>query len=240
MRAKPLEREQARALRVKGVPMKQIAARLNVSPASVHLWTKDIRLTPEQVERIREGARPAYEARAAAWRERNRLKRLAYQAEGRARARLREPLHQAGCMLYWAEGTKNRNTAQLVNSDVHLVRFFVRFLRQTFGLSPDDFTLSLNVYLDNGFDIEAIEKHWLTELDLPPSCLRKHQLNHMPTSSSGRKRGKLPHGVCTIRAKRSTWVVQHIYGAIQEYAGFDEPAWLDCAPTPLGEQTLPA
>jgi len=25
----------------------------------------------------------------------------------------------------------------------------------------------------------------------------------------------------------STEIVQHIYGAIQEYAGFEEPRWLD-------------
>jgi len=49
--------------------------------------------------------------------------------------------------------------------------------------------------------------------------------NHMPTSSSGRARNKLPYGVCTLRV-HSTWMLQHIYGAIQEYAGFDEPTWL--------------
>jgi hypothetical protein len=220
--------------------MKQIAVRLGVSPASVYLWTKDIELTPEQVERIREANRPAVKARAAAWSERNRLKRLAYQEKGRARARLGEPLHQAGCMLYWAEGTKNRNTAQLVNSDIHLVRFFVHFLQEVFGVAPDDFTLSLNVYLGNGISIETIEKYWLTQLDLPSSCLRKHQLNHTPTSSSGRKKGKLPYGVGTIRVKKSTWLVQHMYGAIQEYAGFEEPAWLDCTPATHRDQALPA
>lgn len=51
-----------------------------------------------------------------------------------------------------------------------------------------------------------------------------------PTSSSGRKRNKLPYGVCTLQVRRSTRLVQHIYGAIQEYAAFDEPAWLDGPP----------
>jgi hypothetical protein len=51
-------------------------------------------------------------------------------------------------------------------------------------------------------------------------------LNHLPTSSSGRAKNKLPYGVCSV-VVHSTWMVQHIYGAIQEYAGFDEPAWLD-------------
>jgi hypothetical protein len=29
---------------------------------------------------------------------------------------------------------------------------------------------------------------------------------------------------------RSTWLVQHIYGAIQEYSGVDQPQWLDGPP----------
>jgi hypothetical protein len=51
-------------------------------------------------------------------------------------------------------------------------------------------------------------------------------LNHLPTSSGGRPKNKLPYGVCSL-VVHSTWMVQHIYGAIQEYAGFEEPAWLD-------------
>jgi hypothetical protein len=33
-----------------------------------------------------------------------------------------------------------------------------------------------------------------------------------------------------LRVLKSTHLVQHIYGAIQEYAGFDEPRWLDGPP----------
>src|SRR5829696_4262500 len=52
-------------------------------------------------------------------------------------------------------------------------------------------------------------------------------VNHMPTSSSGQARNKLPYGVVTLNV-HSTWIVQHIYGAIQEYARFDErPGWVE-------------
>jgi hypothetical protein len=129
--------------------------------------------------------------------------------------------------LYWAEGAKHRNTAKLVNSDVHMVRFFVRFVRTCFGLGADDLSITLNFYTGNGLTIEQIEQHWLDALDLPRSCLRKHSINAMPTSSSGQKRNKLPYGVCSVRVMKSTRIVQHIYGAIQEYAGFEEPRWLD-------------
>jgi len=199
---KPIERQEARRLRSEqGTPLKQIAARLGVSVSTTHLWTKDIELTPEQ-----------------------------YQAQGRRRAREGDELHRAGCMLYWAEGAKDRNTVVFVNSDRPMVEYFVRFLRESLGVTSAEITVRLNVYLTNGLTLREVEDHWLWALGLPRSSLRKHTINHAPTSSSGQRRDKLPYGVCAIRVKRSTRLVQHIYGAIQEYAGFDERRWLDGPP----------
>lgn len=44
--------------------------------------------------------------------------------------------------------------------------------------------------------------------------------------SQKKRRNKLPYGTCKVVVSR-TAIVQHIYGAIQEYAGFDRPEWLD-------------
>ena len=56
------------------------------------------------------------------------------------------------------------------------------------GVKPEQFNLRLNVYTNNGLSIDEIERNWLDALELPRSCLRKHTLNHHPTSSSGAKR----------------------------------------------------
>jgi hypothetical protein len=221
---KPHERSEARRLRqAYGLPHKQIAARLNVPPASVHAWTRDIEITYEQAARNMRRSRTAF---SRTWRELHRKRRQTYQEEGRERARLAEPLHLAGCMLFWAEGSKERNAVKLCNSDVNMLRFFKRFVVECFDVEPREFSMSIHVYLGNGMSIQDIEGYWLTELELPASCARKHQVNPLPTSSSGKKRNKLPHGVCTL-ALYSTRLAQHIYGAIQEYGGFDEPRWLD-------------
>ena len=129
-------------------------------------------------------------------------------------------------MLYWAEGAKDKNQLAFANSDLAMVRFFVGFLRECFGVADADMTLSLNVYLGNGLSLADVEQRWLDALQLPRGCLRKHQVDHFPTSTSGRRVNKLPYGVCTLKVKRSTPLVQHIYGAIQEYAGFEDPRWL--------------
>jgi hypothetical protein len=225
MRAKLQERAEAqRRRRELGTPMKQIAAQLGVSVSSVSLWTADIEITEEHRRR---NLRRSNAARAAGCAETHRLRRRRYQQEGRARARLgHDPLHLAGCMLYWAEGAKGRNVVCLCNADPHMLRFFRRFLTESLGVPLSDFSIRLNVYLGNGLRIDEIERHWLDVLELPRASLRKHSINSFPTSSSGRKRNKLPYGVCTVKV-HSTRVVQHIFGAIQEYADFEEPRWLE-------------
>jgi len=227
---KPEKRAEARRLRTElGLPYKQIAHRLSVSPHSVHNWTRDISISDEQRRRNLAHMTPQSEVvmkRAATWRAVNRARRLGYQMEGRARAKMGDPLHQAGCMLYWAEGSKSRNCVVLANSDPHMVRFFREFVSTCFEIQPDRFYFRLNVYLDNGLSITEVEDHWCATLALPRVCIRKHSINHFPTSSSGRKKNRLPFGVCTL-GLNETRLVQHIYGAIQEYANFEEPRWLD-------------
>lgn len=225
----------ARAQRLSGRPYKRIAADLGVSPSTVYLWTSDIELTPEQIERNRTGPGGPWNPREVAkraysWRKRCRNRRLLAQRAGRARTLEGDPLHLAGCMLYWAEGSKARNTLQFANSELAMLALFKHFLVECFEVGPDRFTVSLNVYLNNGLTIDEVERYWLDGLELPRECCRKHILNHTPTSSSGLRKHKLPYGVCSLTVLRSTEIVQHIHGAIQEYGGFDEARWLDGPP----------
>lgn len=212
------------------MPFKRIAAALGISVGSAHLWTKDLELTPEQKAwNLRRPGGPLNADRirraAASWSARCRRERAACQEDGREAARAGDPLHHAGCMLYWAEGAKARHVVQFSNSDPRMILLFRRFLTDALAVEVDEILFSINVYTGNGLTIEEIEAYWLNLLGLPRSSVRKHMLNHMPTSSSGRAKNKLPYGVCSLKVN-STWMLQHIYGAIQEYAGFDEPAWL--------------
>jgi hypothetical protein len=234
MRKGPRNPEQywkARELRLAGTPYKRVAAALSISPATAFAWTRDIELTAEQDERNRRGPQGpqnpnAQKRRAAAWAARCRARRAEYQEQGRQRARIGDPLHHAGCMLYWAEGGKGRNCLKFANSDPHMVLLFRRFLTDALAIKPDEICISINAYTNNGLSIDEIERFWLRLLDLRPCSVRKHTLNHMPTSSSGRAKNRLRYGVCSLVVHR-TRVVQHIYGAIQEYAGFEDPRWLD-------------
>jgi hypothetical protein len=226
---KTRERAQARRLRAeRGYSIKQIAALLKVSTSSVSLWVRDIELTEEQHKALH-GQNAAYERQRkgqAIMSARRRAERDAYQERGRVLARRGDSLHAAGCMLYWAEGSKSRNQLAFSNSDPDMVRTFVRFLRTYFDLRPVEIRLACYLYADHAERQREIECFWLDVTGLPVASLRKSIVNVYSRYSARKRLNKLPYGTCRIVVNRTS-VVQSVYGAIQEYAGFDRPAWLD-------------
>ena len=205
-----------------------IAEQLGVSKASVSLWVRDVELTPGQQEELaaRNPARNGQLLGMQVRRERCRDERLAAQRHGRELARRPNSDFLAGCMLHWAEGSKSRNAVQLGNSDPELLRTFLGFLRTSYAVSDDRVAFSVDCFLGNGLGLDEIETWLLTRLELPASCLRKAVVNRPSSASKLRKGNVLPYGTARL-AVHSTFIVQSIYGAIQEYAGFDRPEWLD-------------
>jgi transcriptional regulator with XRE-family HTH domain len=219
----------ARELRAeRGYSIKQIARLLNVSRSSVSLWVRDIELTEGQHEALR-ARNPIYNQQLAGrggTSARRRVERRAFQDHGRALARRGDPIHAAGCMLYWAEGWKARNQVHFSNSDPEMIRFFVAFWRRSFGLRAEDIRLTCNLFADHAERQHEIERFWLEVTALPRSSLCRSIVNVYSKYSLKKRTNKLPYGTCRVVVHRTS-VVQSIYGAIQEYGGFDRPAWLD-------------
>lgn len=226
---KTVEREAARELRrLDGLPIKEIARRIGVAPSSVSVWVRDVPLTAEQLDVLRR-MNPAYNRQlrgANRNAERGRERRAGYQAEGRLLAREGHALHAAGSMLYWAEGDKgDKNTARLSNSDSEVLRFFLRFVRTYFDVPPKHMRVTCHLFADHIERQREIEQFWLDVCALPLSCLSKSHVNVYSKYSQKKRQNKLPHGTTRISI-HSTHVVQSIYGAIQEYGGFERPEWL--------------
>lgn len=220
------EQQRARELRALGWSVRQIAQELAVSRSSASVWVRDVPLGPEQraelIRRARLGPIVSGERKAAAARER----RAAWQDEGRRRASSSDAAYAAGCMLFWAEGSRRRNTVHLTNSDPDLVVMFLRFLRSYFEVPDDRIALTCNLFADHAEQQHEVEQHWLDRLDLPRSCLRKSTVNVYSKYSQKKRINKLPYGTARLTV-HDTRIVQTIYGSIQEYGEFDRPAWLD-------------
>jgi hypothetical protein len=221
------DKELARRLRREGRSVRAIAAIVGAARSTISLWVRDIALEPQRQAAL-DAANPVLSQRRSgqlAWSRMNRETRAAAQEDGRRRAREGSLLHQAGCMLYWAEGSKHRNHVTFTNSDADMVAFFLRFLRECYEIPPTRIALSINCHLGNGLSVDDIHDWWLERLGLPASCLRAPAINRT-SSASKRVRRPLVHGTARL-VVHSTFVVQSIYGAIQEYAGCSRPEWAE-------------
>lgn len=222
------EKEEARRLRKLGCSIREITDQLGVSKGSVSYWVRDIELTDEQImnlqmrmHRIRAQGKGALATSA-----KYRKLRVGYQEEGRKLVRRASKKFVAGLMLFWAEGNKNRNAVRLANTDPELLSFFVDFLRDYFSVKNEDISLRLQWYSGNGISYDDVECYWLKKLKLPKKCMRKSYIDYRPVKNLGRKKGESPYGtahvcVCSVR------IAQQLFGAIQEFIGFDRDEWLD-------------
>ena len=194
-----------------GRSVKEIARILGVSRSSVSLWVRDVELTATQRAALR-ARNPRYNAQvkgAAANAVRARARREAAQLAGRALARRGDALHAAGCMLYWAEGDKQRHAVRLTNSDPELVSFFLSFLRSSFAVPDERVRVACNLFADHLRRQSEIEDFWLELLRLPRSCLSRSRVNVYSKYSQKKRRGKLPYGTCRLTVHDTT-VVQSI------------------------------
>lgn len=217
------DKKKARELRQQGLSLKQISEQLNISKGSLSPWVRDIILTEEQYKLLHNRRNLNSKKASLANQEKCLEKRKEYQKIGKEKAKEKNPLHIAGCMLYWAEGGKkgNKSSIQFTNSDPFMVKLFLNFLKNNFNITNNMISISLRHYTDL-ISIEEAHSYWLNILNLPKECLRKSIIDYQFKWSKNKKHGYMKYGCCRLCVHR-TEIIQQIYGAIKEYAGIDDP-----------------
>lgn len=222
------QKELAVQLRELGRSIGEIANEIGASRSTVSLLVRGVSLTEEQRKELSSRGGKAITTKSLA-RDLSRAntfrkRREEHQNRGRERIHSGDSLYLAGCMLYWGEGSKGKNDVRLVNSDPAMLLLFKRFLVECFGIDEHTLRLTINCYTDL-HSLEEIEKFWFDILGLTRQNLRKGQVNNLPKSSKNSKVNKSEWGTVSLQVGR-TDVVQEIFGAIQEYAAFDNKKWL--------------
>jgi len=224
MKAK--ERKEARRMRKEdGLPLSVIADKLGVSKGTVSVWVRDIQLTAEQEKIIYDNSRKGPYAEGQRRKKYYRKLREQWQNDGRELARERDPEFIAGCMLYWAEGSKTlRNQAKFSNMDENMMLFYVKFLRKFFNVSSDKMRAYVVCYTDKGLTVSDIEQYWSELLGISIDNFTKPQVDRYPSSSKHKRKSNV-YGLCNVSVC-CTEVIQKLYGAIQEFVGFEKEEWV--------------
>lgn len=100
-----------------------------------------------------------------------------------------------GLGLYWGEGTKaNKYSVRLGNTDPELIKTFMTFLTELFGVRMEDMRFGLQIFTD--IDPEDALEYWVGKLGVKPSQFYK--ITGTISGSIGTYRKKSAYGVVTL------------------------------------------
>ena len=187
-RGKVVEQEQARAMRAGGATLLDIAQALGVSKSSVSQWVRDVPFTPSP--RRRGPKRRTHPASVAKQRQ---IADLDQEGIARIGTLSDDAFLAAGLALYAGEGSKRDGHVVFANTDASMVQFFCTWLRRFFVV--DEERLRMRVYLHDGLDLDATERHWSEVTQIPRSQFRKP---YRAIADAARRPTKHEHGCAYV------------------------------------------
>lgn len=173
--AKTPEKKQAHLLRRKGESIKDIAKELGVSKSAVSLWCREITLTKEQSENLKEKQIAGGHRGRVLGARMNREKRMKMIREEAKRAQeivgklSKRDLLIAGIALYWAEGSKSDSTRRFIfiNSDPKMVFLMKKFLDEVMDISDSELSLTIQINEIHKPRIKRVKNFWKNLLAIP-------------------------------------------------------------------------
>lgn len=196
--AKVKEKELALDLRRRGSSYSQIKKLVGVSKSTLSSWLREYPLSERRVRELRDWN----ETRIEHYRETRKRKREAEldQIASEERRILlplsKRDLYVAGLFLYWGEGGKTKAfELTLSNTDPAVLRVFIQWLNEVFGVPKEMLHVKLQLYKD--MSISAENKYWSKELGLPITQFRKPYIKSSLLSGLT-YRGGFKHGTCNI------------------------------------------
>lgn len=193
--------ELGRELRRLGLSYGEIMELIPVKKSTLATWCRDVTLTPEQIEAIKErrpptpGTRVAGVGRNTQWKRHAEIKEIKAQATREAEHLIDDPLWLAGVTLYWGEGFKTQNQLGMANSDPHALRLFMKWADRFH--EPTGFRAKLNIHADN--DEPTAREWWAAELHLDIENFNK---SFIKPDGTGHRKNHLAHGVCLVSKRR--------------------------------------
>lgn len=212
---KTKQKKEAIKLRKNGFSITKIAKNLDVSKGSVSVWVKDVLLTEEQKNILKENSRSNNKNLQIYSQERKTKHekiRKGYRQEGFERAK-DDDVFRVICGIYWGDGRKSKNTFSVTNCDSKMINLVGCWLckegfreKITFVIQCADKTTKSN---------EELKKWWKENLNfLDDSMFRKFTRYKINRASQWKRKDKQPNGTAKVSVY-NTRLVQMIFGGIE-------------------------
>ncbi len=191
-------KNQAMVLRKQGHSYNHILKYIPVSKSTLSYWLSDISYIPNKETVARIGKARAISGMAKSREKIKSIIAARQQAQKDIKYLSKRDLFMLGIGLYMGEGTKTHNITRIINADPRIIKFAIRWLKESCGLNTENLSLRIHLYPDN--DIKKCLQFWSGTTNIPISQFQKTQIDRRRNKKMY-KRGKLPYGTAHLTVK---------------------------------------
>ncbi len=217
--AKTSLHERALELRKSGQSLGQISDLLHVSKSTASKWTKDVILTIDQAEKLRQSSIKGKERGRLIASLNRKNERIQRQKEAiisgcsELNKLTRRELLVSGVALYAGEGVKAKREVRFCNSNPDIVNFMIRWLKECFEIDDNRLRCAVGINEVHRNREEVVKNYWSQITKIPLSSFHKTSFKKV-VSKKVYKNFNNHFGTLDVRVLRSTSIHDKILGLI--------------------------
>lgn len=219
---KILEKKEAVRLRKEGKTYSEILSQIHVAKSTLSIWLGEAGLAKPQKQRITE-LRMISQKKGALKRKTNRIESSANifeKAESEVGAISDRDLWLIGTMLYWAEGTKQKDwnvsqSLQFTNSDPVMIKVFLLWLRNSLKIEDSELIISLAIHENNKNRLGTVINHWKGITGMKDPFSDRVYFKRHKDKGYRRNLGEKYYGTVRVTVKRSTDLNRKVTGWVR-------------------------
>lgn len=222
------KKERAIALRKQGLSYGEILRKIPVAKSTLSLWLRSVGLS-RQITHILTEKKKAAQVRGGKARHDQRLARvesLFKECQNDIKNLTEHELLLMGVMLYWAEGSKEKEVRpgsgiRFANSDPRMIRLFLVWLKRAAHVPRETIHCSLSIHVNQKEKIKEHQRYWSRQTGLSLSKFEKVYYKRIGSKTNRLNTGDGYHGVLNVMVRASSILVRRIAGWTEAVSDYD-------------------
>lgn len=215
-------KKQTIKMRKRGMTYSEILKKVPVAKSTLSLWLRSVGLAKKQKQKItkkrikasKKGGLKKKQIRI------DKTEKIKKDARKDIKDLTKRDLWLMGIMLYWAEGSKQKEHSpsvgvEFANSDYRMIQLYLRWLINILKVPKSDITFRVYIHKNSKVKMKDVLKFWVKktgfrEKDFKSTYFKKHNLK---TNRKNTKRNY--YGMLQVRVRVSTDLNRKITGWIE-------------------------
>jgi hypothetical protein len=211
-------KEKAINLRRNGLSYSQILEQVPVAKSTLSLWLRSVNLSKRNKQKLTARRLAALRRGGEARRRQRILSTQKILSESIKEVGLisQRELWLIGTMLYWAEGTKEKDKhgsgVQFTNSDPQMIRLFLKWLSEMCKIPKERIYFDIFIHESKSADADKIIDFWAKATNFPKPAFSHVYIKRNKLSPRRKKSSTAYHGVIKVRVRESSVLTRKIAG----------------------------